>query len=353
MGGMPAANRASGMGGITAAVWMLLVLACFGQVWIVQKELPDLVEWYDSRGFDYTAQQLEGLAESSGTGFYLQAVLPVEGPLSAGRKEMKVCMADAEYFAWSGMRLETGQWPAKRGWAAVGSEWALLCYKHLDIIGQPVQVDGRTCRISGVYQQRGSFRQQLAGDGRQAVFLPFCTEDLSAVYVMNYLYFPKDGGDIQSSQAYLEDTAARAAGVRAAPELVLDMESVSHVCIQNAAVCVILWLFAAALLLKMRGYRAGSFLCLTSGIVFLVCHRWYLPMEYLPQKQIFDFAGYVGRYIQRQNLRHLYQECGYFGNLAYIHTWMSFGILAASGVFASVFFAGAALKLLRQALERV
>lgn len=346
-------NRAGGIDAGRSFFWtvtLLLALAGFWQIWTAGRELPDLVEWYDSQGFAYSPKQLERLAKSPDVGVLAQAHLPVEGQLPMGVSKRNVIMADTEYFAWCGLEPETGQWPQETGEAMVSSEWALSYYKHFDIIGQSIQVNGRTYRISGVYRARSSWRQKMSEDGMQAVYLSFCPQDLSQEYEVNYIYFPKKGGDLQSCLAYLEDVAARASGVHREPEVMLDIESVRHVCMQNAAVCLMLWLLAAAFYFRERGNKTVSLLSVVLFLAVIVCHRWYIPMEYLPKEQIFDFSAYMEQYVQRQNLRHWYQESGYFGNLTFIHTWMSFGMLAVTGSFAAVLAFQSAVKLLYRAI---
>lgn len=348
-------NRAGAIdagGSFFWTVTFFLALAVVWQIWTAGRELPNMVEWYDSQGFAYTPKQLEGLAKSPDVGVLAQAHLPVEGQLPVGVSKLKVCMADAEYFAWCGLEPKMGQWPQENGQAVVSSEWALSYYKHYDIIGQSIQVNGRSYRISGVYRTGSSWRQKMSEDGMQAVYLPLCLQDLSEEYEVNYLYFPKKGGDIQSCLAYLEDAAAQAGGVHREPEVMLDIESVRHVCMQNAAVCLMLWLFAAAFYFRERGNKTVSLFSVLLFLAFIVCHKWYIPMEYLPKEQIFDFSGYMELYIQRQNLRHWYQESGYFGNLTFIHTWMSWGMLAVTGSFAAVLAFQSAVKPLYRLIIR-
>lgn len=328
--------------GIFTVVFAMVVA---WQVSIIYKELPQLVEWYVADGYPYTKEQLGGLAESPLVGFYLQDVLPVTEGVLGRTEEMTVRIADAEYYAWSGAELEAGRWPqtmevtgeaATAGEAAVSYEWALEHYKYLDITGQTLQVGGRTYQISGVYRTKKSWRQQLAGADADIIYLSFSAENVSAGCSMNYLYFQKEGGDFQSNQDYLADVAAKAAGVRVSPDLVLDVESASHVFLQNVVVCVLLWLFVTVLFLRGIGWKVPSCICLALCMLGVLCYQWYIPMAYLQQETIFDLAGYFRTYVQEQHMRDLYQECGYFGNLVQMHAGISWGLLVVLGGMAAV-----------------
>lgn len=323
----------------------LTVILCMVSLWqyrVVRQELPCVVEWYAQSDFTYSEGQLQQLAESAQAGFYVQAWQTVEDEILGRTEEMAVRWADAEYFAWSGIRLEAGQWPGTAsqsgtqdadqdpdaaGEAAVSADWAVEHYKYTDVTGQTVRIGGDKYQISGVYRPNGSWRQQMAGDGADIMYLCFQPGHLSGDYRMDYLYFAKEGGDFQCSQSYLEDIAASATGVRAAPDISLDVESVRHVCMQNIVVCGILWLLLAAVFLGRAGKKALGYLALAACAACISFYQWYIPMAYLPRENVFDFAGYIQRYIKGQNLRHLYQENGYFGNLAYMHVWISWGIL--------------------------
>lgn len=308
------------------ALTMVLCLVSLWQYQAVGRELPDVVQWYAKSGFTYSDGQMQQLAESTQAGFYIQAQQTVEDEILGNAEDMAVRWADAEYFLWSGMCLEAGKWP-EAGEAAVSSDWAVEHYKYLDVTGRTVRIGGKQCQISGVYQQDGSWRQKLAGDGVDIIYLGFRPGQLPEDYRMDYLYFAKEGGDFKCNEHYLEDIAASVTGVRMTPDISLDAEGVKHVCKQNLVVCGILWLILAAVFSGLAGKKALKWLVLLACAACIVSYQWYIPMAYLPQENVFDFAGYIERYIEGQNLRHLYRESGYFGNLAYIHVWISWGIL--------------------------
>lgn len=290
------------------------------------KELPEIVEWYDRDGYTFSDRQLLKLSESTRTGFYVQAERVVEDELLHGTEEMTIRWADAEYFKWTGMPLETGRWPQKSREAAVSDTWALEHYKSLHVDGQRVIIGGQGCRISGVYST-GSWRRQLAGDGAPVVYLSFQSDDLPVEYDMHYLYFEKKGRDFQMNRQYLEDTVAVVTGIRVSPDISLDMESVRHVCRQNHVIGILLWLLFTAAVSGGRGRGSKAFRTLLLAVcaAVTVCYQWYVPMDYRTGN-VFDFTGYIRQYIKGQNLRHLYQESGYFGNLASIHIWISWGL---------------------------
>ncbi|MDE7311891.1 MAG: ABC transporter permease [Eubacterium sp.] len=306
------------------AVFFLISLV---QLLIACRELPKIIEWYDKGGYTFSDRQLQKLSESTQTGFYVQAQRMVEDEVLHRTQEMTVRWADAEYFEWSGMRLEAGDWPKGTFEAAVSDEWALEHYKYLQVAGRTVKVGGWNCRISGVYRTDGSWRQQLAGDGVPAVYLSFQPVYLPIEYEMHYLYFAKEGKDFQQNQQYLEDVVAIAAGTRVVPDISLDMENVRHICLQNIVIGVILWLLLSAWVFGKKGWQAVRPVLITACAAAAVFYRWYIPMTYLTGTHVFDFAGYIRRYIWGQNLRHLYQESGYFGNLAHIHIGLSWGML--------------------------
>lgn len=332
--------------------FVLTVILCMVSLWqlsILRRELPSMIEWYSKDGYAYSDRQLQQLSESAQAGFYVQARQPVTEEICGNTQEMTVRWADQEYLQWSGIKLEAGRWPKGQQQsggeaaaadaageaaaadaadeAAVSDAWAVEHYKYLDVTGRTVRVGDSWYRISGVYSAADSWRQQMAGDGADILYLCFQPEHLPEDYCMNYLYFAKNGADFQNSQSYLETMAASVTGMRAVPDICLDIESVRHVCMQNIVVCGILWLFFAAVFLGSAGRKMLGYLTLLVCAVCIVMHQWYIPMVYLPKENVFDFAGYVQRYIQGQNLRHLYQESGYFGNLAFMHVWISWGIL--------------------------
>ncbi len=305
----------------------LLCLVSLWQFSTCKEELPGIVEWYAKDGYPYSCAQLQRLAENAQIGFYVQARQMVKEEILGSAEEMTVRWADAEYFEWSGFGLEAGQWPKEAEEAAVSYSWALEHYKSLNVVGQDIQVGDGKYRVSGVYTTENSWRRQLAGDGAQVLYLCFVPKGLPEGYDMNYLYFKKEGSDFQCNQQYLEDMAALATGTRVAPDISLDVEGVSHVCRQNLALCGILWLLSAAVFFGRFGKKIAGRLFFALCAACVIFYRWYIPMPYLPKENIFDFSWYIQRYIQGQNDRHLYQESGYFGNLAYIHIWLSWGLL--------------------------
>lgn len=324
-------KRRKNHGGIRfLALTAFFGIASLWQFSAARKELPDIIEWYAESGYEFSGGQLQQLAESTQIGFYVQAQLPAEEEILGSTEEMTVRLADKEYLQWSGIKLEAGRLP-QAGEAAVSSDWALAHYKYLDVAGRTVRIDGSKYCISGVYSTKNSWRQRLAGDGADVLYLAFKPGLLPKDYCVNYLYFAKEGADFQCSQSYLEDTAALLTRVRTVPDISLDVESVRHVCMQNIAVCGILWLFLAAVFFGSTGKKAAGYLFSAAFAAAVVFYQWYVPMAYLPKENVFDFAGYIQQYIKGQNLRHMYRESGYFGNLAYIHVWISWGILILEG----------------------
>lgn len=325
----------TGAGGFFLSV-AAFALVSIWQTETIRKELPRLVEWYSGEGFSYTKEQLSGLAQSPDTGFYIQAQLPVQEQVLGSVQEMTVRMADAEYFAFTGMELECGDWPQGEE-AAVSFDWALAHYKYLDITGQEIQIAGRTCRISGIYRTKRSWRQELAADGRDVIYMPFAVHTTPAFYEIHYLYFPKRGGDFQCNQNYLEDIAAKASGVRQRPDLTLDVESAAHVFFQNIVIGGLFLLAAAIAFCRRNSWRAAGAVCESAGMAVIVCWKWYIPIDALPRTHIFDLSGYFAYYVQTRHLRDFHQECGYFGNLVQMHTGISWGALAVTGSMAALY----------------